>query len=130
MFLISAAIGNGVPNLTNSLHLVCNHGGIPDINRLVKFPRHFTLADLKDELRFPRTVTIQGRGTRQIEQIAEYPGEGDELIAAPWGGVFNWSSSLDCCLLKRSFTHVMVLRKEPSTLDLWRRDSFQIRTCV
>ena len=31
------------------------------------------------------TVTLQCSGTRRIEQIREYPGEGDELINAPWG---------------------------------------------
>ncbi|KAH8092558.1 Oxidoreductase, molybdopterin-binding domain-containing protein [Phellopilus nigrolimitatus] len=31
------------------------------------------------------TVTLQCSGTRRIEQIAEYPGDGDELINAPWG---------------------------------------------
>ena len=30
------------------------------------------------------TVTIQCAGTRRIEQIAQYPGAGDELINAPW----------------------------------------------
>ncbi|KAJ3503877.1 hypothetical protein NMY22_g18098 [Coprinellus aureogranulatus] len=31
------------------------------------------------------TVTLQCSGTRRIEQIHEYPGDGDELINAPWG---------------------------------------------
>ena len=31
------------------------------------------------------TVTLQCSGTRRIEQIREYPGDGDELINAPWG---------------------------------------------
>ena len=31
------------------------------------------------------TVTLQCSGTRRIEQIQQYPGEGDELINAPWG---------------------------------------------
>jgi sulfite oxidase len=31
------------------------------------------------------TVTLQCAGTRRREQINEYPGDGDELINAPWG---------------------------------------------
>ena len=31
------------------------------------------------------TVTLQCSGTRRIEQIESYPGDGDELINAPWG---------------------------------------------
>jgi sulfite oxidase len=85
-----------LPITPNNLHFVRNHGGIPDIDPdaffleidgLVKSPQRFTLEDLKDESRFPRqsrTVTIQCSGTRRIEQIAEYAGEGDEMINAPW----------------------------------------------
>jgi hypothetical protein len=31
------------------------------------------------------TVTLQCSGTRRREQIDQYPGDGDELINAPWG---------------------------------------------
>jgi sulfite oxidase len=98
---------SALPITPNPLHFVRNHGGIPDIDAeafylevdgLVKEPKHFTLADLQDESRFPRetrTVTIQCSGTRRIEQIAEYPGEGDELINAPWAegaiGTAKWT---------------------------------------
>jgi sulfite oxidase len=44
------------------------------------------MRELKDERIFPRqtnVVTIQCSGTRRIEQIHEYPGDGDELINAP-----------------------------------------------
>ncbi|KAI0864103.1 sulfite oxidase [Xylaria cubensis] len=80
----------------NRLHFIRNHGGIPTIDKeawflrlegLVKEPKKLTLADLQDESRFPRmerTVTIQCSGTRRIEQIALYAGEGDEMINAPW----------------------------------------------
>ncbi|KAI1742928.1 sulfite oxidase [Xylaria scruposa] len=80
----------------NSLHFIRNHGGIPTIEPeawflrlegLVKEPKKLTLADLQDESRFPRMerlVTIQCSGTRRIEQIALYAGEGDEMINAPW----------------------------------------------
>jgi len=82
--------------MPNSLHFVRNHGGIPVIDKdkyyfemdgLVKEPKRFTLDDLMDESKFPRmeqTVTIQCSGTRRIEQINQYSGEGDEMINAPW----------------------------------------------
>lgn len=81
----------------NELHFIRNHGGIPeidedayffDIDGLVNNPKRLTLKDLKNEDLFPRQsniVTIQCSGTRRIEQIALYPGEGDELINAPVG---------------------------------------------
>ncbi|KAJ6445150.1 sulfite oxidase, mitochondrial precursor [Purpureocillium lavendulum] len=80
----------------NSLHFVRNHGGIPIINKddysflldgLVETPRSFTLDDLMDEAKFPRmekTITMQCSGTRRIEQILKYPGQGDEVPQAPW----------------------------------------------
>lgn len=84
------------PITPNPLHFVRNHGGIPDIDSskwelkvdgLVKHPRVFTLKDLQNEEIFPRMerlVTIQCSGTRRIEQISMYAGEGDEMINAPW----------------------------------------------
>lgn len=72
-----------------------NHGGIPEIDEeayffdvegLVNTPKRITMKELKDESIFPRqstVVTIQCSGTRRIEQIHEYPGDGDELINAP-----------------------------------------------
>ncbi|KIV93212.1 hypothetical protein PV10_04447 [Exophiala mesophila] len=84
------------PVTPTPLHFIRNHGGIPDIEAdkyflqldgLVKNPRSFTLADLQDESKFPRMeklVTIQCSGTRRIEQIQLYAGEGDEMINAPW----------------------------------------------
>lgn len=80
----------------NPLHFVRNHGGIPLIEKdkwslsldgLVRRPHSYTLDDLQDESRFPRiekTVTIQCSGTRRIEQISRYGGQGDEVPQAPW----------------------------------------------
>jgi sulfite oxidase len=80
----------------NSLHFVRNHGGIPLIDKdkfelkldgLVKNPKKYTLDDLMDESRFPRmekAITIQCSGTRRIEQISLYGGQGDEVPQAPW----------------------------------------------
>ncbi|KAK3712954.1 hypothetical protein LTR37_008839 [Vermiconidia calcicola] len=94
--------------LTNNKdHFVRNHGGIPEIEEdafelelggLVNEPKNLTMADLKNENLFPRqstVVSIQCSGTRRIEQIHEYPGDGDELINAPWGegaiGTARWT---------------------------------------
>ncbi|KAJ5888953.1 Eukaryotic molybdopterin oxidoreductase [Penicillium taxi] len=80
----------------NPLHFVRNHGGIPIIDKdnwdlsldgLVKTPKKYNLDDIMDESRFPRmerTVTIQCSGTRRIEQISLYGGQGDEVPQAPW----------------------------------------------
>lgn len=82
---------------SNKDFFVRNHGGIPDISEdayfleiggLVNTPQKLTLKDLKNEQIFPRmsTVsTVQCSGTRRLEQIAQYPGDGDELINAPVG---------------------------------------------
>jgi sulfite oxidase len=80
----------------NSLHFVRNHGGIPliekdkwkmDIDGLVKNPKTYNFADITDESRFKRikkTITMQCSGTRRIEQISLYAGQGDEVPQAPW----------------------------------------------
>ncbi|KAK7462372.1 hypothetical protein VKT23_007973 [Stygiomarasmius scandens] len=82
---------------SNKYHFIRNHGGVPDIDEdvfelevggLVKNPVKIPMKDLKDPSKFPQaevTVTLQCSGTRRIEQIREYPGDGDELINAPWG---------------------------------------------
>ncbi|CZR50760.1 probable sulfite oxidase, mitochondrial precursor [Phialocephala subalpina] len=83
------------PITRNEDHFVRNHGGIPEIDEdayffdvegLVNCPKRLTMKELKNESIFPRqsnVVTIQCSGTRRIEQIHEYPGDGDELINAP-----------------------------------------------
>ncbi|KAJ5805970.1 Eukaryotic molybdopterin oxidoreductase [Penicillium pulvis] len=80
----------------NPLHFVRNHGGIPLIDKeswdlqldgLVHNPKTYKFSDLMDETKFPRiekTVTIQCSGTRRIEQISLYGGQGDEVPQAPW----------------------------------------------
>lgn len=82
---------------TNKDFFIRNHGGIPeieedafslDIDGLVNNPKALTMSDLKNPTLFhPEThvVTLQCSGTRRIEQINTYPGDGDELINAPWG---------------------------------------------
>ena len=74
----------------NDIHFVRNHGGIPTvtdldnysvkIGGLVKNPGQLLFTDLKDPNKFPQvemTITLQCSGTRRIEQINLYPGEGD-----------------------------------------------------
>lgn len=57
------------------------------LDGLVANPKTYTLDEIMDEKRFPQieeTVTIQCSGTRRIEQITAYPGQGDEVPQAPW----------------------------------------------
>ncbi|OQE24234.1 hypothetical protein PENFLA_c010G07377 [Penicillium flavigenum] len=80
----------------NPLHFVRNHGGIPLIDEkkfelkldgFVKSPKTYTMKDLMDESVFPhmeKTITMQCSGTRRIEQISTYAGQGDEVPQAPW----------------------------------------------
>ncbi|KAG6003321.1 hypothetical protein E4U43_000935 [Claviceps pusilla] len=80
----------------NALHFVRNHGGNPlidarhykfSLDGLVARPGDFTLDDLMDTSRFgrmERTMTMQCSGTRRIEQMLKYPGQGDEVPQAPW----------------------------------------------
>ncbi|GAB7351446.1 hypothetical protein MBLNU459_g2110t1 [Dothideomycetes sp. NU459] len=91
----------------NEDFFVRNHGGVPEIDAskysleiegLVNNPQTLTLADLQNEKLFPRqtnVVSLQCSGTRRIEQIREYPGDGDELINAPWSegaiGTARWT---------------------------------------
>ena len=104
---LSKRLVTAKPVTPNSLFFVRNHGGIPDIDPskfflrldgLVKEPKNISLADLQNEELFPRQssmVTIQCSGTRRIEQINEYAGEGDEMINAPWAegaiGTAQWT---------------------------------------
>lgn len=83
------------PLTRNEDHFVRNHGGVPnideddfyfDVGGLVNNPKRITMKELKDEKIFPRQstiVTLQCSGTRRIEQIHQYPGDGDEMINAP-----------------------------------------------
>ena len=65
-----------------------NHGGVPEIEEnafeleidgLVNKPMKLRFSDLTNKALFPRQsniVTIQCSGTRRIEQIQLYPGDG------------------------------------------------------
>jgi len=119
----------------NKDHFVRNHGGIPgidaekftfDITRLVKNPQTLTLAQLKDEKLFPRQsniVTLQCSGTRRIEQIHEYPGDGDELINAPWGegaiGTARWTG----VSLKKVIKYCGGLKDDADNIEFFGADT-------
>lgn len=74
---------------SNKDHFVRNHGGVPEINEddfeleidgFVNKPMKLSMRDLKNEKIFPRqssVVTLQCSGTRRIEQINLYPGDGE-----------------------------------------------------
>jgi sulfite oxidase len=130
------------PITPNPLHFVRNHGGIPDIDAskfflqldgLVKNPQALTLAGLQNESVFPRQthiVTIQCSGTRRIEQINEYAGEGDEMINAPWAegaiGTAKWTG----VSLKRVIKHCGGLVDDAKHLELYGCETYfkQART--
>jgi sulfite oxidase len=124
-------------NITpNDLHFVRNHGGIPDIDPvefdlrldgLVNNPKVLTLDDLKNEALFPRTsmlVTIQCSGTRRVEQIAEYAGEGDEMINAPWAegaiGTAKWTG----VSLKKVIKYCGGLKDGAKHLELYGAETY------
>jgi sulfite oxidase len=120
----------------NADHFVRNHGGIPeieddafhlDIEGLVNNPKRLTLKDLKDESIFPRqstTVTLQCSGTRRIEQIHEYPGDGDELINAPWAegaiGTAKWTG----VSLKKVIKHCGGLKEGGQHVEFYGADTY------
>ena len=124
------------PITPNSLFFVRNHGGIPEISQadytllldgLVAKPTNFKLADLKNEKLFPRqsnVVTIQCSGTRRIEQINKYAGEGDEMINAPWAegaiGTATWTG----ISLKKIIKHCGGLIEGAKHLEFYGADSY------
>ncbi|KAM7191300.1 Oxidoreductase, molybdopterin-binding domain containing protein [Naviculisporaceae sp. PSN 640] len=121
---------------SNKDFFVRNHGGIPEIDPakffleitgLVNDPKRLTLADLQNESLFPRqtnVVSLQCSGTRRIEQIHEYPGEGDELINAPWGegaiGTARWTG----VSLKKVIKHCGGLKDGAQHIELLGADTY------
>jgi sulfite oxidase len=120
----------------NADHFVRNHGGIPeidpeqhtiDITGLVNNPKRITLKELQDESIFPRqsnVVTLQCSGTRRIEQIHEYPGDGDELINAPWAegaiGTARWTG----VSLKKVIKYCGGLKEGAKDLEFYGADTY------
>lgn len=124
------------PITPNELHFVRNHGGIPDIDSkawdlridgLVKEPQRLTLEKLQNEDLFPRTsklVTLQCSGTRRLEQIQEYAGEGDEMINAPWAegaiGTATWTG----VSLKKILKYCGGLKDGAKHLEFYGADTY------
>ncbi|KAH8204401.1 hypothetical protein TruAng_001452 [Truncatella angustata] len=121
---------------SNKDHFVRNHGGIPeidpaeyflDIGGLVNDPKRLTLADLQNEELFPRqsnVVSLQCSGTRRIEQIHQYPGDGDELINAPWGegaiGTARWTG----VSLKKVIKYCGGLKDDADNIEFFGADTY------
>ena len=113
-----------------------NHGGIPeidpaeytlDITGLVNEPKRLTLEDLQNEEIFPRQsniVSILCSGTRRLEQIAQYPGDGDELINAPWGEVAIGTARWTGVSLKRVIKYCGGLRDGAEHLEFFGADTY------
>lgn len=120
----------------NKDHFVRNHGGIPEFNEddyfieiegLVNNPLKLTLKDLKDHTKFKRqstVVTLQCSGTRRLEQIREYPGDGDELINAPWSegaiGTARWTG----VSLKKVVKYCGGLKDGASDIEFYGADTY------
>ncbi|KAH7324560.1 Oxidoreductase, molybdopterin-binding domain-containing protein [Stachybotrys elegans] len=124
------------PITPNELHFARNHGGIPEIDAeafdlrldgLVNEPKTLTLADLQNEALFPRVsklVTIQCSGTRRLEQISVYAGEGDEMINAPWAegaiGTAKWTG----VSLKKVIKYCGGLKDGTKHLELYGAETY------
>lgn len=120
----------------NEDFFVRNHGGVPEIDAdkyfleidgLVNNPKRLTLADLQNEELFPRetkVVSLQCSGTRRLEQIRQYPGDGDELINAPWGegaiGTARWTG----VSLKKVIKHCGGLKDGAKHIELFGADTY------
>ncbi|KAH7054419.1 Oxidoreductase, molybdopterin-binding domain-containing protein [Macrophomina phaseolina] len=128
------------PLTPNPDFFVRNHGGVPeidaskfylDIDGLVNKPCRLSLADLQNESLFPRksmTVTLQCSGTRRIEQIAEYPGDGDELINAPWAegaiGTARWTGVSLKSVLKHAAGGLRTAAGTDNHVELFGADTY------
>lgn len=124
------------PVTPNSLHFVRNHGGIPDIDPsafelrldgLVNNPKTISFADLQNETLFPRVsklVTIQCSGTRRLEQIQEFAGEGDEMINAPWAEGAISTATWTGVSLKRVIKYCGGLKDDAKHLELYGADTY------
>ncbi|OAG00100.1 molybdopterin binding oxidoreductase [Paraphaeosphaeria sporulosa] len=120
----------------NEDFFVRNHGGIPeidadkfffDVDGMVNNPKKITLKELQDESIFPRmtkTASLQCSGTRRIEQIQEYPGDGDELINAPWAegaiGTARWTG----VSLKKVIKHCGGLKDGGKHVEFFGADTY------
>lgn len=124
------------PITPNSLHFVRNHGSIPLIDSdefelkldgLVKNPKKYTMDDLMDESKFPRiekTITMQCSGTRRIEQILMYAGQGDEVPQAPWAEGAIGTARYNGISLKNVIKDCGGLIKNAKHLELYGAETY------
>ncbi|KAJ5296491.1 Glucose-methanol-choline oxidoreductase [Penicillium atrosanguineum] len=120
----------------NSLHFVRNHGGIPlidpdefelKLDGMVKYPKKYTMDDLMDESKFPRmekTITVQCSGTRRIEQISMYAGQGDEVPQAPWAEGAIGTARYKGISLKKVIKDCGGLIKNAKHLELYGAETY------
>lgn len=98
-----------------------------DISSLVKNPQRLTLKQLKGESIFPRRsniASLQCSGTRRIEQIHEYPGDGDELITAPCGEGAIDTARWTGVSLKKVIKHCGGLVDGAAPLEFYEADTY------
>lgn len=124
------------PITPNSLHFVRNHGGIPLIDSdefeltldgLVKNPKKYTMDDLMDESKFPRMekqITMQCSGTRRIEQILMYAGQGDEVPQATWAEGAIGTARYKGISLKKVIKDCGGLMKNAKHLELYGAETY------
>ncbi|KAL7415976.1 Oxidoreductase, molybdopterin-binding domain-containing protein [Mrakia frigida] len=141
---------NGSPSFTalmknhitpNKDHFVRNHGGVPtyddplsetspytfEVGGLVGKAGSLTLAELMDETKFPQkemTITLQCCGTRRTEQIEYAPGEGDELLSAPWGEGAIGTAVYKGVALRHVLEHFGGVKNETSHVEFIGADTY------
>lgn len=120
----------------NQYHFVRNHGGIPtidpsaftlEVDGLVKCPGKIDLAKLQNPDIFPpKTVlaTLQCSGNRRSELQAQYPGEGDDLINAPWEERAISTAEWSGVSLKSIIEHCGGLAKDAAHVELIGADTY------
>ncbi|PSN74524.1 molybdopterin binding oxidoreductase [Corynespora cassiicola Philippines] len=106
----------------NSDFFVRNHGGIPEIDEdkfyfdvegLVNNPKRVTMKELKNESIFPR-----------MSKIHEYPGDGDEMINAPWGEGAIGSARWTGVSLKKVIKYCGGLKDDAAHLEFFGADTY------
>ncbi|KAF7556951.1 hypothetical protein G7Z17_g1071 [Cylindrodendrum hubeiense] len=113
------AIGGALANVPEESWKTVLKGG--ETSRNASPPR------ISNEDLFPRSstlITIQCSGTRRIEQIVEYPGEGDEMINAPWAegaiGTAKWTG----VSLKKVIKYCGGLKEGGKHLELYGAETY------
>jgi sulfite oxidase len=69
-------------------------------------------------------VTLQCSGTRRIEQILKYPGQGDEVPQAPWAEGAISTAMYEGVSLKKVIKHCGVLIEDGKHLEFYGADTY------